>query len=356
MLALEVEGRTVAVVGAGRVGMRKARKLAAHGARLRIIDPAASPWPDHEVRARPYQLGDLDGCDLALACTGNRDVDEMVASEARSRHIPCNRADGTGDVDMVATTHRGDMMLGVHAGGDPRRAVALRDQLQARWSDLEARLPSAPGTEQLAGLRSERPAFVLSGFGPFPGVGDNPTPAIAEEAASRLPWLDVHVVELPTVFGEAWPILEAELTRVGPRLAAVFALGVAVRRRNLDIETVAFNRRTMARPDARGLRAPTIAIRAGEAPERRVKFDAERAAERLRADGHPARTSSSAGDYLCNETFYELLAWQHRTGFRGPAGFIHVPALSSLSLGPSAEAIAALVSLASTGMPETSLV
>jgi pyroglutamyl-peptidase len=355
LVALELNGRRVAVVGAGRVGMRKARKLAALGAQVRLIDPAGSPWPGHEVRARAYQLGDLDDCDLAFACTGIARVDNSVAAEARSRHIWCNRADGRGDLDMVAMSTRGAATFGVHAGGDPRRAVQLRDRIDGLWSDIEDGLPVAvPGTEQIAGVRGQPSVFVLTGFGPFPGVGDNPTPQIATEAASRVPWLDVRVLEVPTVFGEAWPVLEARLESIGPRLAGVFSLGVAIKRRQIDIETVAFNRRALDRPDAAGRRAPGIAVRPGEAPERHVTFDASAFAQRLRDQGHAVRTSPSAGDYLCNEIFYELLAWQRRVGFRGAAGFVHVPALSSLSLGPSAAAIAALLSLANTGMPATS--
>ena len=355
MVALELDGRRVAVVGAGTVGMRKARKLAAHGAELRIIDPAATPWPDHEVLARPYQMGDLAGCDLAFACTGVPAVDDAVAAEARSRRIWCNRATGSGDLDMVAIARRGTDSVGVHTGGDPARAVRLRDRLEGSWDEIARIEPAVPGTEQLSGLPVNRQVFVLSGFGPFPGVEENPTPAIAQEAASRLPWLDVRVVELPTVFGQAWPILQRTLDALGPRLAGVFALGVAITRVSVDIETVAVNRRGPGRPDASGAGAPAASIHEGAAPERHVVFDAARLAQQLRQDGHPVRTSPSAGEYLCNEVFYELLTWQRRVGFVGAAGFVHVPALSTLSLGPAAAAIAGLVSLTSRGSPATSV-
>ena len=44
-----------------------------------------------------------------------------------------------------------------------------------------------------------------------------------------------------------------------------------------------------------------------------------------RAEGLEASVSETAGTYLCNESFYRVMAWSNEVGFDGRAGFLHVP-------------------------------
>jgi pyroglutamyl-peptidase len=165
--------------------------------------------------------------------------------------------------------------------------------------------------------------------------------------------MEIRVLSLPTVFDRAWPTLESTLDSVRDRLGGVFTLGVAVQRDRMDLEAVARNRRSLTRIDAEGRTAATESIRRRGPAELHVGFDPATTVATLIDAGHAFRASTDAGDYLCNEIFYQTLAWQRREGFVGPAGFIHVPSLETIPLRQSAEGVAALLALLSGTTPAT---
>ena len=83
-------------------------------------------------RPRGYTDGDLDGAWLVHTATGDRETDDAVAAAAEVARVWCVRAD---DADRSsawtpAVARVGDVLIAVSAGGDPRRAVALRNAVQ----------------------------------------------------------------------------------------------------------------------------------------------------------------------------------------------------------------------------------
>lgn len=132
---LDLRGRTVVVIGGGRVAARKAAGLADAGARVRVIAPRL----DRKLRAerierRPYRAGDLRGAVLAFAATDDREVNHAVAAEARRRRIPVNVADSAEDCTFLAPARVavGDLQIAVSTGGtNPRLARRLRQRLEA---------------------------------------------------------------------------------------------------------------------------------------------------------------------------------------------------------------------------------
>jgi precorrin-2 dehydrogenase/sirohydrochlorin ferrochelatase len=131
---LDLVGRLCLVVGGGPVGWRKAQGLLAAGAMVRLVDPAANlnlaAQPGLDVENRPFRTADLDGAFLAIAATGNPDVDAAVTSAARAAGVLVGTAAGSGDFTLPAVLRRGPLTLAVAtAGRCPALAVALRDRL-----------------------------------------------------------------------------------------------------------------------------------------------------------------------------------------------------------------------------------
>jgi uroporphyrin-III C-methyltransferase/precorrin-2 dehydrogenase/sirohydrochlorin ferrochelatase len=136
LLGLRLAGRRVVVVGGGRVARRRVPALLAAGAEVVLIAPEVSPALEDlpiEWLRRPYQSGDCDGAWLVQACTDNAKVNAAVAAEAEEKRIWCVRADDaeaspawTPASGVVDEAH-GSMVVGVLAGGDPRRAAGIRD-------------------------------------------------------------------------------------------------------------------------------------------------------------------------------------------------------------------------------------
>lgn len=154
-LHLDLAGRPVLVVGAGRVAARRVRSLIDAGADVRVVAPEVGPgFPDVPVDRRPFTPADVDGAWLVLACTGA--VDGQVAAACEARGTWCVRADDAlqSPAWVPAVARVDDVVLSVSAGRDPRRSMALRDAL-ALQLELGAlplrRSRSGPGCVALVG-------------------------------------------------------------------------------------------------------------------------------------------------------------------------------------------------------------
>ncbi len=130
---LHVQDRLAVVVGGGAVGRRKVEGLLQAGARIRVVDPNGSDWPEGVERlAESYQPRHLGGAELVFACTDSPALNAQVAEDARALNAWVSRADNPADSDFtLPAVHRGPgVVLAVATtGGAPTAAAALRDAL-----------------------------------------------------------------------------------------------------------------------------------------------------------------------------------------------------------------------------------
>src|SRR5437667_11610716 len=108
-LFLNLTGRTVVLVGGGRVAAGKLRQLLAAGANVTVVAPeirdeiialVGRPFEgrlDGEperlaLHARPFEASDLDGAWLVVAAA-TPDVNRAVAAAAETRHLFVNAVD-----------------------------------------------------------------------------------------------------------------------------------------------------------------------------------------------------------------------------------------------------------------------
>jgi len=173
-LLLDLTGRRVVVVGGGAVALRRLGDLIDAGAHVTVVAPEIDPGieaADVTLHQRQFADSDLDGAWLALACTAESHVNNAVVAAAESRGIWCMRADDA-DVSPAwrpAVTSVDDVIVAVSGGGDPRRAVDLRNAIEAklRGGELTARrsrrstgrvviVGGGPGDPDLLTLRGYR--------------------------------------------------------------------------------------------------------------------------------------------------------------------------------------------------------
>lgn len=182
-------------------------------------------------------------------------------------------------------------------------------------------------------LTQHRPAILLTGFGPFPGVPVNATaelvPQIAASAARA--FADVHIVPeiLPTDWRLAPERLQALLAVLRPHLALHF--GVSGRARGFEVEQRARNLCSLT-PDAAGAAPVSGGVLEGAPEELRATIPVQTIVGRLRRRGIPAFVSRDAGLYLCNATLFNSLILARDTPGRR-TGFIHVPTNLALARG-----------------------
>jgi uroporphyrin-III C-methyltransferase len=143
-VGLRLVDRSVVVVGGGQVAHRRVAGLLEAHARVTLVSPVATPALEAMVAPgsltwvrRRYEPGDLDGAWYAVAATDDPDVNAAVAEEAERARIFCARADdrGASSAWTPAVGRQGDLVVGIHGGGDPQRAVGVRDAVVAGLTD-----------------------------------------------------------------------------------------------------------------------------------------------------------------------------------------------------------------------------
>ena len=169
-VGLRLHDRRVVVVGGGQVAHRRVAGLLAARARVTVVSPEVTPAIEALVEPgslswirRGYEPGDLDGAWYAVAATDDPSVNAAVAEEAERARLFCARADdrAASSVWTPAVARHGELVVGVHGGGDPQRAIGVRDAVVAGLTDgsIADRAARPPA---VAGLGS----VVLVGGGP----------------------------------------------------------------------------------------------------------------------------------------------------------------------------------------------
>jgi uroporphyrin-III C-methyltransferase/precorrin-2 dehydrogenase/sirohydrochlorin ferrochelatase len=143
-LALRLDGRRVLVVGGGTVATRRVPALLAAGADVVLVSPVLTPALRSHVDAgrlrwqeRVFMPSDVDGCWLVQVAVDDPAAAAAVSVAAEQRRVFCVRADDreAASAWTPAVTRHGPVTVAVLAGGDPRRAVALRDAIATGLGD-----------------------------------------------------------------------------------------------------------------------------------------------------------------------------------------------------------------------------
>ncbi|SDF60747.1 uroporphyrinogen-III C-methyltransferase [Klenkia brasiliensis] len=167
-IGLRLAGKRVVVVGGGQVAHRRVAGLLDAHAVVTVVSPELTPALEALVEPgsvtwarRPWAGGDLADAWYAVAATDDPEVNEAVADEAEARRIFCARADdrSRSSVWTPAVGRVGDVVVSVHGGGDPQRAVGIRDAVLVGLTD---------GTvaDTVSRPRDGRGSVVLVGGGP----------------------------------------------------------------------------------------------------------------------------------------------------------------------------------------------
>jgi uroporphyrin-III C-methyltransferase / precorrin-2 dehydrogenase / sirohydrochlorin ferrochelatase len=169
-VGLRLKDRRVVVVGGGQVAHRRIAGLLEAGADVTLVSPQVTPALESLAAAgsltwirRGYEAGDLDGAWYAVAATDDHAVNAAVGDEAERARIFCARADDrrASSVWTPAIGRHDDVVVGVHGGGDPQRAIGIRDAVVAGLTD--GSIADRASREPAGGRRG---SVVLVGGGP----------------------------------------------------------------------------------------------------------------------------------------------------------------------------------------------
>ena len=173
--------------------------------------------------------------------------------------------------------------------------------------------------------------ILFTGFEPFGGEATNPS----WEAVSRLPERIGHAEilrrKLPVEYDRAGILLEEAIGEIRPD--AVICVGQAGNRAMITPEVIAINLKDTAAPDNAGALCENMPIRPDGPAAYFSGLPVRKMVSVMRQAGVPASLSYSAGVYVCNCLFYQLM---DLIALRYPeisGGFIHIPFACSQVMG-----------------------
>lgn len=170
---------------------------------------------------------------------------------------------------------------------------------------------------------------ILSHFDPLGGDGINAYKIVEQKVAGMRS--DLRVVELPTVFDDAFIPLMTEIERTAPE--AIIMLGQAAGRTAVTPEKVAINWKESTKADNNGYIARGERISISGADAYFSTLPLVEIIDSLQRDGLPLSLSFTAGTFVCNYLFYRTMEYLVSTGKDFPVGFVHIPCIPQQTVG-----------------------
>ncbi len=171
----------------------------------------------------------------------------------------------------------------------------------------------------------QRHTVLVSGFEEFGGEDVNPSQQLAANVhGTRIANHSVESVILPVTFEGAFSALADAINRVQPTV--VIGLGQAGGREAICVERVAVNVCDAPIPDNAGEQPRSTDIDPSGPDTFGTTLPAAAIVAALRADNIRAEMSNSAGTFVCNHVFYQLMNLLRDTP-NVIGGFVHVPYL-----------------------------
>jgi precorrin-2 dehydrogenase/sirohydrochlorin ferrochelatase len=147
---LRLAGRRCLVVGGGEVGLEKVEGLLVCGASVTLVAPQVHAALEELARegsidwqAREYGRGDLDGMFLAIAATGDSEVNIAVSQDAEERAMLVNVVDVPPLCNFIlpAIVRSGPLAIAIStAGASPALAKRMKREIAELFGEEYARL------------------------------------------------------------------------------------------------------------------------------------------------------------------------------------------------------------------------
>lgn len=164
---IDVRQRNCVVIGGGPLGEEKVEKLLECDAKVIVIAPEVTPKVEElasegrvEWIIREYRPGDLAQAFIAIASTGDDEMDRQIYAEAEERNVLLNVVDVTHLCTFIAPSvaRRGEVTVATSTGGaSPALARTFREKLESsrilEYADLAPVLARGRAELRRRGLR-----------------------------------------------------------------------------------------------------------------------------------------------------------------------------------------------------------
>ena len=165
--------------------------------------------------------------------------------------------------------------------------------------------------------------FLVTGFEAFGSLKQNASWEAVSLLPNRLGDDLIYTELLPVEYDRCARVLFSTADRIQPD--AILCVGVAVGRDVISLEQLAFNVRASSSRDNAGVQYNGEKIDPDGPDSLSSTIRMKELAAMLQEMDFPAKISYSAGSFVCNDLYYNLLRFIRSEAPTMPAGFIHIP-------------------------------
>lgn len=134
-LFVDINNRNCLVVGAGKIALKKIKKLLNYGARVEVIAPDILEEIyslNIKITKRKFETADIDDRFLVVAGTDNFELNNKIVELCEAKGILVNNITSKTDMNtrFSAVIERENFQISISANGNPREAVRIKEYLK----------------------------------------------------------------------------------------------------------------------------------------------------------------------------------------------------------------------------------
>lgn len=166
---LDIEERSVLIIGGGEVCARKAETMMKYGGTVKVVSPQFTDEIEQWARdgkltlaRKLYDESDLTGAAIVIASTDDKCINARIARDCRRRKIPVNVVDVTHLCEFIvpAIIESGSIQIAISTGGkSPALARTLKEDLRRTIGSEYAEVNDLLGTLR-AGAKKTLPTDI----------------------------------------------------------------------------------------------------------------------------------------------------------------------------------------------------
>lgn len=140
-LTINLQGKNVLIIGAGKIAFRKAKILLHYGCKIRVIAKEVLEEGFFALREekkivleenRCFQESDLEDVFLVVAATSDEPLNKEIAEQCQQKNILVNNSSSKEDMNVrfASIYENEDFQIGVSAYGNPKKAKEIKNRIQ----------------------------------------------------------------------------------------------------------------------------------------------------------------------------------------------------------------------------------
>lgn len=148
-LFVDLTEKNIVVIGAGKIAARRVKSLLPFVGKMKVIAPevsaeisqmAASSQDALVIEQRPFEAADLNGADMVLAISDDKELNTKIGALCREKKIPVNVSHEKELCDFYfpGLVQKDNVVIGVTASGkDHSMARKVTEQIRTMMEDAE---------------------------------------------------------------------------------------------------------------------------------------------------------------------------------------------------------------------------